>query len=428
MLGYLAAASLALASLAAADDWPQWRGPGRDGVWKEQGIVAKFDGPQVPIRWRVPVANGYSGPTVADGRVYLTDRVTDPKQQERIRCFDWKTGKELWSRVYDAAYGGTIGYDNGPRAAVTVDEGRAYALGAVGHLHCLDAASGKVLWSKDLLKQYDVQLPTWGIAAAPLIEGGLVILHVGGKNACLIAFDKKTGEERWKALPDRASYSAPVVIDLAGKRVLLCWTGDRVVALDPQSGKLNWEYPFPAKMIVDMIATPVVNKDWLFLTSVYEGSLMLRLKPDGSGVDKVWERQNQNPQVTDGLHSLISTPIVMDDHVYGINFFGELRCLGAKTGLAVWEDKTVVPRATWATAHLIRNADHVWIFNERGQLIIARISPKGYEEISRSQLIKPTLGQLNQRGGVAWAHPAFAYKHVFARNDEELVCASLEAK
>ncbi|HXG23499.1 MAG TPA: PQQ-binding-like beta-propeller repeat protein, partial [Chthonomonadales bacterium] len=226
-LSALYVAAFALSAFADAApkptglDWPQWRGVNRDGVWREQGLIERFAGSEVRIKWRVPISNGYSGPTVADGRVYVTDYVATPKPQEQVHCFDWETGRKLWSHTYDVTYGG-VGYPNGPRASVTVFDGRAYALGAVGHLSCLEAITGRVLWSKDLDKEYNIRMPEWGIAAAPLIEGDLVIVHIGGSNrACLVAFDKKSGQERWRALEDRASYSAPIVIRQAGKRVLV---------------------------------------------------------------------------------------------------------------------------------------------------------------------------------------------------------------
>jgi hypothetical protein len=148
------------------------------------------------------------------------DRVVEPKEQERVHCFDWKTGQAIWSHAYDCVYKG-VRYPNGPRASVTVDDGRAYSLGSMGHLFCFDAATGGVLWSKDLYTAYKIRMPDWGIAASPLIDGDLVIVHVGGSDsACLMAFDKKTGKEQWKALDDRASYSSPIVITQAGKRVL----------------------------------------------------------------------------------------------------------------------------------------------------------------------------------------------------------------
>jgi outer membrane protein assembly factor BamB len=418
--------TLPASAVLTGQDWPQWRGAKRDGVWRETGIVDRFEKLEIAVKWRVPISNGYSGPTVANGRVYVMDRVTDPTQQERVHCFDAEKGTKLWSHTYDCIYKG-VSYPNGPRAAVTVEEGKAYSYGTMANLYCFDAASGNVLWSKDIYTEYKVRMPDWGIAAAPIIEGDLLIVMASGENACLIAFDKKTGKERWKALPDRATYSAPTIIDQAGKRVLVCWTADRLVGLDPQSGKLYWEHPWPSEQNVDGITTPTPYKDNLFITSVYEGSLMLRLKQDKPAVEKVWARKAEKPKLGDGLHTMFATPVLKDDHLYGINYFGELRCLDAKTGDTVWEDTTVIPKAMWASAHLIQHGDKVWIFNERGQLIIAELSPKGYKEISRAQLISPTRGQLNQRGGVAWSHPAFAYQHVFARNDEELICASLKA-
>lgn len=421
-------AALALGNtVASADDWPQWRGLNRDGVWKETGLLEKFRGSDLKISWRAPVGNGYSGPTVADGRVYLTDRVTEPKAQERVHCFDAATGKSLWSYAYDCAYGG-IGYPDGPRAAVTVDSGLAYALGAVGNFHCFDAKSGKLLWSHDLNKEYQIALPVWGLSGAPLIEKDVVILQIGGtEGACIVAFDRMTGKERWRALKDRACYASPIGIDQAGRRVVICWTGDRVVGLDPQTGNLYWEYSWPARRIVIGVATPVVSGDRLFLANFYEGALMLRLRQDRLAVEKVWQRVGANERNTDAIQPIISTPLLLGDNVYGVDSYGELRCLDARTGDRLWESLDAVPRARWATIHFVRNGDKVWMFTERGQLILGKLSPKGFTEISRTQVIKPTLGQLRERGGVCWTHPAYARKCIFVRNDEELVCASLKA-
>lgn len=422
--------ALALPPLATADDWPQWRGPNRDGVWRETGVAEKLDGPDIRLRWRAPISGGYSGPTVADGRVYVTDRITEPTEQERVHCFAWETGNQLWTHSYECRYRG-FSYTTGPRASVTVNEGRAYSLGAMGHLFSLDAKTGKVLWAKDLNAEYKIRMPVWGIAAAPLIEGDLVIVQIGGEdNACLVAFEKKAGKERWRALNDRASYSAPVAINQAGRRVLVCLTGERVVALDPRSGKLHWAHPFPPKNDIDGIVTPVVHGQWLFVSGFFEGSLMLRLHTRELAAEVVWRRvgRSEVPPGTDSLHCLISTPVVTDDHIYGIDSYGALRCLNARTGDRIWESLDLLPQARWATAHMVRNGDKVWFFTERGELIIGRLSPEGFHEISRAKLIAPTTGQLPQRGGVCWAHPAFAYRHVFARNDNELVCASLAAR
>ena len=417
---------LSSAAVVQADDWPQWRGPQRDGVWRETGIVKSFAADQLPIRWRVAVAPGYSGPTVAAGKVYLTDRVDEPQQVERVHCFDASTGKQVWSLSYRCDY--RIGYQAGPRASVTIDSGRAFALGAMGHLHCFQADSGKLLWKKDLDQLLSIQMPIWGIAGAPLVVDGLVIVQAGGKDACIAAFDVATGQQRWTALSDRASYSSPVLVQQAGQQVVVCWTGDSVTGLDPKTGKVHWRYPFaPSKMPIG-IATPITAGDQLFVTSFYDGSLMLRLFPDRLAVEKIWQLKGASERNTVGLHSIISTPLFLGDHLYGVDSYGELRCLKAANGERVWEDLTATPKARWSTIHFVRNQDRIWMFNERGELIISKLSAEGFKPISRAHLIDPTEEQLRRRNGVCWAHPAFANRHVFARNDRELVCASLAAE
>ncbi len=418
--------TLVCSAILRGDDWPQWRGPSRDGTWRETGIMEKFPKEGLEIRWRQPIASGYSGPTVADGRVYVTDRVVEPTQIERVHCFDWKSGLPLWSFKYDCPY--TISYEAGPRASVTVDDGRAFALGAMGHLHCFDAGTGVVLWKKDLNDEYKIRMPIWGIAASPLIYDELVILQIGGSDdACIVALDKENGEEQWRALRDRAQYSAPIIVQQAGQDVLVCWTGDSVAGLDPATGKVHWRHPFAASKMPIGIATPILENDRLFVTSFYDGALMLGLRQDRPAVEILWQRRGRSERETDALQSIISTPLFIGDQIYGVDSYGELRCLDAATGDRIWEDQTATPKARWSNIHFVRNGDRVWMFNERGELIISKLSPSGFDEISRAKLLEPTLDQLRQRGGVCWSHPAFANKHVFARNDNEIVCASLEA-
>ncbi len=333
----------------------------------------------------------------------------------------------IWSHSYDCPLS-TIGYADGPRASVTIEDGRAYALGTMGNFFCLDAAAGKVLWQKDLFKEYDIQMPIWGIAAAPLVESDLVILQIGARNACLVAFDKRSGKQRLgPRLDDRASYSAPIIIEQAGKRVLVCWTGDNVVGLDPASGDVYWKNPFEISKMVISIATPAVGDDRMLVSSFYDGSLMLKLDRDKPAVEQLWRRQGRDELHTDSLHAVLSTPYIDGDYVYGVDSYGELRCLSATTGDRVWESLDAGPKVRWGTIHMVRNGDRTWMFNELGQLLIAQLTPTGFHEISRAQLIEPTVGQLDRRGeGVCWAHPAFAHRHVFARNDEALVFQSMD--
>ncbi|MHC4664603.1 MAG: PQQ-binding-like beta-propeller repeat protein [Planctomycetota bacterium] len=418
-------AGLLLGANALADDWPQWRGPDREGVWREKGIVRKFARAQLPIRWRAKISNGYSGPTVADGRVYITDRLTEPNQVERVHCFDAMTGEHKWSHTYECKYR-KVGHPDGPRASVTIDNGRAYSLGTMGHLFCFDTANGGVLWSRDLNAEYQIKLPIWGIAAAPLVDDGLLIVQAGGRdNACVIAFDKIAGKEKWRALNDGASYSAPLVIEKAGKRVLICLTADRLVGLEPTTGKLYWQQPFKS---IQNVATPVVYEDFVFVSSFFDGSMLVRLDNEKTEASLIWRRKGESEKRTDSLHCCTSTPILEGDYIYGVDSYGELRCLDLHTGDRIWESLDAVPRARWANIHFIRHQDNVWMFNEQGELIISRLSPEGFHEISRAKLIEPTPGQLSRDGGVCWSHPAFAYRHVYVRNDKELVCADLSAK
>jgi outer membrane protein assembly factor BamB len=425
----LLAALLSLwAGATTADDWPQWRGPQRDGVWRETGIIEKFASEQIPIRWRTPISSGYSGPTVADGRVYVTDRVLEPKQTERVHCLSTDDGRVLWTYAYDAPYR-NVGYQAGPRASVTVHDGRAYSLGTMGHFFCFDAATGKVLWQHDLDREYQIEMPIWGIAASPLIEGDLVITQVGGADgACVVAFDRRSGKEVWRALHDQASYAAPIVTEQGGRRVLICWTGDRIVGMHPRTGEVFWQQELKPKQMVIGVATPVVEQGRLFVTSFYDGSTMLKLDPREPAAELLWRKVGTDEKHTEAIHSIISTPYLAGDYVYGVDSHGELRCLDAQNGERIWEDLTAVPKARWATIHFVRNEDKVWMFNERGELIISRLSPEGLETISRAQLIAPTTEQLAQRQGVCWAHPAFAERCVFQRNDNEIVCAELSVK
>lgn len=425
----LAAWIAAIPTTASADDWPQWRGPGRDGVWRESGIIERFPSTQIAIKWRAPIGSGYSGPTVAAGRVYVSDRVTKPTEIESVHCFEWQTGKTLWSYSYDCKYEG-FGYRAGPRASVLINDGRAYSLGATGHLACLDAAKGTVLWQRDLRAEYKIRMPNWGIAASPVVEGDLLIAQIGGdKDACLCAFDKRTGQPRWAALADMASYAAPIVIDQAGRRVLVCHTGDRIVGVDARTGKLYWAYPVPWTSWPIGIPTPVVHQDLLLVSDAHQGTILLRLDRDKPDFQEVWHRQHKDAPDGKALHCLNSTPFIDGQHVYGVDGRGVLRCLRLDTGEQLWEDKSAVPEDKFATIHLVRNGERTWMFNERGELIVAKLTPGGFQEISRAKLIEPTKEQMpGRRGGVTWSHPAFAYRHVFARNDKELVCADLGVK
>ena len=419
-------ATASLASVLLADDWPQWRGPNRDAVLHEQGRVKEFSNGLMPRRWSVPIGSGYSGPTVAKGRVFVTD--LDPAesstQVERVLCVSAEDGTMIWSHSYPAPY--SVGYKAGPRASVTVHDGKAISVGAMGHLKCLDADDGEVLWEHDLQREYDIEMPNWGITSAPLVYRDLVIQIVGGSdNACVVAFDLESGRERWRSLDERAGYSAPILVRQGDNDVVVCWTGDSVSGLDPGSGEVHWSIAMKPRNMPIGVATPTVQDEYLFVSSFYDGSMLIRLNLQEPKAEKVWHRRGVDEKNTDALHCMISSPLIKGDYIYGVDSYGELRCLDLQTGDRVWEDLTAVPRARWATIHIMRDGKRELMLNDQGQLILATLTPQGYREHCRADLIKPTLVQLRRRDGVTWAHPAVANGYIYVRSDAELVCAPL---
>ncbi len=423
---------LVTASVVWADDWPEWRGQGRTGVWRETGIVESFPEGGLQVRWRTPIKGGYSGPAVAGGRVFVLDFSPGDvnKGIERVLCLEEKTGKILWTRQWEVDYTGLMRtYAIGPRATPTVDGDRVYTLGAKGMLHCLNAKTGEIIWRRDFVREYATLVPVWGMAAAPIVDGERLIALVGGDpDAKVMAFDKRTGKELWRSLPSdgEPGYSQPILIE-AGVRQLIQWHPQAVSSLDPATGKLLWEKPFRIHANLP-VATPVLAGSRLLLSSFYNGSMMLDLDRQKSGAEVIWKGQSASEIKTDGLHSLISTPVIDGHYIYGICSYGQMRCLNAKTGERVWETLEVTrEQARWATGFIVRHENRYFINNDRGELIIGLFSPQGYKEISRTALIKPTARPGNRRevGAVNWSHPAYANRHIFARNDEEILCASL---
>lgn len=407
---------------AAGQDWPDWRGVNRNAVWNDNNVIENFEQRALIPGWRVNVGAGYSGPTVFNGKVYLTDRIESPEETEGVLCFDEKTGEKLWEYRYSAVYEG-IGYPAGPRASVVINEGKVWSLGAMGHLVCLDAQSGKFFWSKNLKDEYQIRMPIWGIAATPLVDGNQIILQIGGsENACVVALNKNSGEEIWRNLNDGASYSAPVIFEKNGKRILVVWTEDNLVGMNPGTGDVYWKFSWKLKMAMG-IATPVLYNDYLFVSSFYNGSLLVKLGDDYTTAEKVWQISGENERNTEALHCVINTPVILDDYIYGVDSYGELRCLELHSGRRVWENLSVVDKNRWANIHFIQNNDKVWMFNEHGELLITSLTPQGLTIKDRTKIIEPTKKQLPR--GVTWSHPAFANGHVFVRNDNELISISL---
>jgi outer membrane protein assembly factor BamB len=375
--------------------------------------------------WEAQVSQGYSGPTVAQGRIYLTDYTKDPVPSERVLCLDAETGKLIWDYTYACEYSG-FGYPVGPRASVLVHDDRAYSFGAMGHLFCFDAATGKILWQHNTLEEYNSRIPIWGFASSPVIEDDLLIVQFGGQpGACIVAFNKNTGKEVWRALDDNASYSAPIIIDQAGKRVLVCWTGNHFTGLDPLNGHVYWKIPFTPREMIMNIASPVYAPPYLFFSSFFDGAWLIRLNTNTPEAELVWYRHGENEQNTDALHCCISTAVTDGDFIYGLDSYGEMRCLDLKTGDRIWEDNTLVPHARWANVHFVCQGDRTWAFNEIGELVLCVLTPEGLRDRGRVRLIEPVAVSPNPRNGVCWAHPAFAGDKIYVRNDERIICYQL---
>ena len=406
--------ALLLAVAVGAEDWPQWRGLNRDGVCDETDLLQSFPAEGLKVRWRVPVGWGFSSPVVAQGRVFLADSdVVKPKAKERVHCFDETTGKALWTHVYEAAYEDWAfdpKQEVGPVATPIVQNGKVYTVGRRGDLFCLDAKKGDVLWQRDMEKDYQ--------AGSPLIEGELLILFFGGKpGACVIALNKDTGKEVWKALDETWTYSSPIVITSGGKRQLIVWTQESVTSLDPAAGTTYWRQRLLT--VSDYaVSTPVFHKDRLLI-----GGLMFQLDSDKPAAAVLWPESKAPSR---RIFSHTSTALFRGDHLFSAKSSGELICVEASTGKQLWESDKVTGLKNGASIHLTPNGDSVLLYTDKGELIRAHLTSQGYQEISRVAVLEPTFPFAGRN--VAWSPPAYANRHIFARNGKELICASLAAK
>jgi outer membrane protein assembly factor BamB len=424
-----------LAPVAAADDWPQWLGPQRDSIWRETGILAKFPEKGPKVLWRAKVGTGYSGPAVAKGKVYVTDFITegnprvdnpmavsDLKGKERVLCFDAKTGEQVWKYEYDCHY--RISYPAGPRCQPTVHDGKVYTVGAMGDLYCLDAAKGTLVWSKSFTKDYKAKTPIWGFAGHPLVDGQRLICIVGGPDAVAVAFDKDTGKELWKSLSAKEpGYSSPVMVEGGGKKQVVIWHAESINGLNPETGEKYWSEPMTAFAGM-AIMVPRQSGDYLFAGGLMNSGMLLKLTKDKPGAEVVWRGKKDT-----AVYPVNMTPFIDKGTIYGVDTESQLRGVKLENGERLWETMEATlgdKKGRAGTAFIVKNGDRYFLASETGHLIIAKLSPEKYEEVSRWQMLKPTGLAFGR--DVLWVHPAFADKCVFWRNDEELVCASLAAE
>ncbi|MEL7500187.1 MAG: PQQ-binding-like beta-propeller repeat protein [Planctomycetota bacterium] len=412
------------------DDWNQWLGPNRDSVWNESGVITEIPKDGLNLVWRAPISAGFSGPAVADGRVFITDFVRekgDPTFDagkrsklsgiERIHCLDQKTGEKVWTKEFKREY--NMSYALGPRATPTVDGDKVYCLGAEGHLQCFDAAKGDVIWQRDLKKDYGLdECPMWGFSAHPLVHGDSLYCVVGGKESVAVAFNKNDGRELWRSLSAKSQgYCPPTMINAGGTDQLLIFHPEGVHSLDPSSGKVFWNVKLAPAYDMSIIA-PIKHGDYLLITALQNATVLLKLDKAKPAVTEVWRGKGTNPD-----HN---PPVVFENHIYGVDVKGRMRCIDLVSGERKWESLATCPNgrpASSTTGFVVRNGNHWYITTEQGELMIAKMTPEGFEEIGRAKMVEPTAENWGRK--IVWSHPAFAGKCVFARNDKEIVCYSL---
>lgn len=445
--GKMAAVVLAgwLGVSVLADDWPQWLGEHRDGVWRETGIVEKFPEDGLPVVWRQPIGGGYSGPAVADGRVLVMDREAKafaPETTagnpnfvrakipgiERVICLEESTGKTLWQAQYESVYSTAYPYAIGPRCTPTVDGNRVYTLGAEGHLKCLAIEDGREIWSVDFRKTHQAKTPTWGFAAHPLVEGDRLFCMVGGEDSAVAAFDKNTGEELWRSGAAKdPGYCPPAIYSIGGKRQLIAWDSKNVRGLNPVSGEVFWSLPFPPTFGMS-IGMPRLEGRRLFLMAFNRVSGMIEVAADSASAKLIWKGGTKS-----GVGGVLNTAWVEDGFIYACGHRGEYRCVELATGRRVWssdlpaQNQAGQRASSWPNVFTVKHkpSGRFFLANDHGELILAELSPQGYREITRAQVIEPTHIVGGRR--LVWSHPAFANRRLYLRNDREILCLSLAA-
>jgi len=400
-----------LAANLWSEDWPRWRGLRGDGTWEAPKLSDKWPEDGLKRLWKRSVSPGFSGVSVADGRVFLMDRPDKKKhgETERVLCLDADSGDILWSFSYKAEYG-DLDYGKGPRASVTVRLGKAYSLGAVGHAFCLDAKTGKELWGRDLVKEERARTPTWGFSAAPEPYDGRMLYHVGARPiGSVLALDAITGETLWRAGKETAGYGPPVPIVRGGRRELICWGPNHIVGLPSGGGEELWKIPYKITYGV-AIATPIYREGIVLVCGYWHGSKAIKLGEKPSDAKILWEEE-------EALCGLMSQPLYRDGFCYLLDRRHGLTCFELKTGKILWrDDHKLTPKDRNPQASLVWVGDtqRALALNANGEFIMCELTPKGYRELAREQVV-----------GKTWAHPAYSGNRVYARSDREIVCLEL---
>lgn len=403
LLLVVAMAVLGLDARVVADDWPQFLGPTRNGVYAGPPLNTRWGASGPRVLWRRPIGQGLSGPVVAGTRALLFHRVG---YREVLEAMDAATGKVLWEYGYPTAYRDDFGFDEGPRAVPVVADGIVYTFGAEGQLHAVDLVTGTKVWSEDTMRRFSVPKNFFGSAGSPIVDDGRVIANIGGPNAGIVAFEAKTGKLLWTATSDGASYSSGMVATFAGRRVAVFLTRSGIEGIDPANGQVRFQRPWRARSASSVnAATPIVNGDSMFISAEYgPGAGVLRV--DGSALTPVWTSD-------EALSNHYATSVLSNGILYGFHgrqeFGQSFRAVEFQTGKVRWSQEGFrAGTVTLAGTQLV-------ILRENGELILAAATPDRFSPIARAQVLSATVR----------ATPALANGLLYARNDDTLVCLDL---
>ena len=394
---------LSLSSGVFAAEWPQYRGPGHDGVTPEK-INTRWSTPP-KVQWRIPLGSSLGSFVTGNGRLYVFAKDGD---DEAAQAFDAATGKRLWSTTIGKTIFDNSGGD-GPRSTPALDDGRVYIYGTYQKLGCLDAADGKMIWSHDLNKEFGGKEPGWGSATSPLVDGNLVLVCCGGRGQSFVAFDKKSGSVAWKGQYDAPTHAAPIPADLLGIHQVIFFTTKGLAAVNPRSGDVLWRQAFPFN--VSTAASPVVcGPDIVYCSAGYgSGSAAFQISKSGDHFvsRELWHLHSKY------LVNQWSTPIYKDGYLYGLYGFKEfqtepLKCVDLKTGKEVWS------HPGFGQGQVVMAGGNLLVQGDRGDLVLVKPSPDGYHEIARCQPF--------DANAKCWTDPAVADGHIYARSQTGGVC------
>ena len=381
-------------------NWPQWRGPNRDGISKETGLLKQWPADGPALAWKAKGAGtGYSSFSISNGKLYTIGLRGD---REFVVAFDVATGKEVWATAHGGAFRNDRG--DGPRGTPTVDGDRVYSLGGNGDLSAIDARTGKLIWTKNVLQEFGGSNITWGISESPLVLGNKLLVNAGGSGASIVALNKSDGSVIWKSQNDRAGYSSAIPLTLNGLTQVVFFTGRRAVGLDANDGRLLWEYAKPSNRTANA-ATPIARGNRVFFSSDYgTGGGVVEIKPDNTAQEIWFSNEVRNHH---------SSSVLIGDYLYG--FSGSiLTAVKFDTGEIAWRDRSV------GKGSLVFADGHLYLFSENGVVGLVEATPTGYKETGRFRIQQDSLP--------TWSHPVVAGGRLYLRDQDTIYAYDVKEK